>query len=56
MVYCVSTASQDASISSMDSDVDLGELLGGMKEGLEEQNIAKITEVKAMIEQGLFFF
>ncbi|KAK4314797.1 hypothetical protein Pmani_013942 [Petrolisthes manimaculis] len=52
----LSAAFQDASISSMDSDVDLGELLGGMKEGLEEQNIAKVTEVKAMIEQGLSVF
>lgn len=43
---------QDASISSLDSEVDLGELLSSLSEALEEQNIAKVTEVKAIIEQG----
>lgn len=47
---------QDASISSLDSEVDLGELLGAMSEGLEEKNMAKVTEVKAMIEQGRLGF
>ncbi|XP_071550265.1 spatacsin [Panulirus ornatus] len=47
---------EDASISSLDSEVDLGELLGSLSEGLEEQNMAKVTEVKAIIEQGLSVF
>lgn len=32
--------------------MDLGELLSGLREGLEEQSMAKVTEVKAMVEQG----
>lgn len=47
---------EDASISSVDSEVDLGELLSGLREGLEEQSMAKVTEVKAMVEQGLSVF
>ena len=47
------TSVQDASVSSVDSEVDLGELLTALDESLKEQNIAKVTEVKAMIEQGM---
>lgn len=47
---------QDASISSLDSEVDLGELLGAMDDALKEQNMAKVTEVKALIEQGMEVF
>ncbi|XP_042877206.1 spatacsin-like isoform X2 [Penaeus japonicus] len=47
---------EDASISSLDSEIDLGELLGAMDDALKEQNMAKVTEVKAMIEQGLSVF
>ena len=49
---CLFSLTQDASISSVDSEVDLGELLSGLREGLEEQSMAKVTEVKAMVEQG----
>ncbi|XP_027210422.2 spatacsin [Penaeus vannamei] len=47
---------EDASISSLDSEVDLGELLGAMDDALKEQNMAKVTEVKALVEQGLSVF
>ncbi|XP_069160360.1 spatacsin isoform X2 [Procambarus clarkii] len=47
---------EEASISSLDSEFDIGELLGAMCEGLDEQNMAKISEVKVMVEQGLSVF
>ncbi|XP_068222924.1 spatacsin [Palaemon carinicauda] len=47
---------EDVSVSSIDSEVDLGEMLTALEESLKEQNIAKVTEVKAMVEQGLSVF
>ncbi|CAL4128119.1 unnamed protein product, partial [Meganyctiphanes norvegica] len=48
---------EESSISSLDSsEVDLGDLVGALQEALKEQNIAKVTEVKAMVEQSLSVF
>ncbi|KAK7078580.1 hypothetical protein SK128_028400 [Halocaridina rubra] len=47
---------EDVSVSSTDSEIDLTEMFTALDESLKEQNIAKVTEVKAMIEQGLSVF